>query len=257
VTLVLLMAASAACAPATVQEPAPPVGPTPKASPRAGFVPGEAIVKFKPASEAGRESRSPQDADPKAAFEALAARLSRETGWPLEVRRAMSGGELLVAIRFETLAQRLLEQAREEARLKDVAIEVAPPGEGPSLPTLRGRLATKEADPAALARQLGARVGFPVTARSESQGEIRLSVDVAAATARLVETLKQRPDVEYAQPNYILKKLGDQPRAAPHQPSCFGLPGFSPGGTASPFSSRTLRSLRMPRRTSISSSNLW
>jgi hypothetical protein len=206
VIVALLALAVAGCAAARVQEPPRPAAPTPASGQKVPFVPGEVIVKFKASTEAGSIATAPPGGDPEPAFKSLATRLSSETGWPVEVRQALSGGDLLVAVRFDTMAERLLEQARRETSLADPSLECAE-GEVRATPRVRARVTAKTPDAAALATRFSSALGFPVVARAESDGAIALTVDAEAATRSLVETLKRRSDVEYAQPNHVLKKI--------------------------------------------------
>jgi hypothetical protein len=203
VTAAALAVALAACG---GLEPPPAAPPDPKPSPsaRARFVPGEAIVKLRAAGE----TKAAPETDAKAHFQDVAAKVARETGWPVEVRRSLSGGELLLGLRLDAMTKSLLEEARRDPRLTGLEVEDAPTRGSTATPAgVRGRAAGSGIDAVALARDLSARAGFEVAAKVAPAGEVHLSVDAEAATLRLVEALKKRSDVEYAQPNYRLTKI--------------------------------------------------
>ena len=49
---------------------------------------------------------------------------------------------------------------------------------------------------------------FAVLTRVSEKQEFMLAVNVNAVTSNLVERLKKRDDVQYAQPNFLLQKIG-------------------------------------------------
>lgn len=198
----LTLLAQLACLSAPAQQP-------PTAS-KARFVPGELIVKFRSGSEGARLVTGPGAAtDARAALAPYTDRLSREIGLPLEAKRAMSGGEVLLSIGLPSLTKRLLGEARKEKGLKEATLEEgAAKAAGQPLPAVRARLSETDQDPKALTQRLTERLGFPVQSRTADGEGLLLFVDGEALTLRALEALKVRPDVEHAQPNYVLGKLG-------------------------------------------------
>jgi hypothetical protein len=187
---------------------AAPQQPPPARSPR--VVPGELIVKFVATSEAARVvARSTAAADVGEAFASVTDRLSREVGLPLEARRVLSGGEVLLALSLPALTERLLAEVRKDEALRSAALdERAEAGPHHPSPAVRARLSRPGADVPALRARLSGRLGFALASRAAGEDEVLLFADVDAVTQRALDVLKARPDVEYAQPNYLLGKLG-------------------------------------------------
>jgi Fervidolysin N-terminal prodomain len=176
---------------------------------KARFVPGELIVKFKAGSEAARLA-----ADPGAVTHARTTlgpytdRLSREIGLPVEAKRTLSGGEVLLSIGLPSLTNRLLGEACREDGLKDVRVqEGSAKTAGQTPAAVRAHISGTGLDTQALTKRLTERLGFQVQSRSVD-GVLLLFVDSEAVTLRALEAVKGRPDVEYAQLNYVLGKLG-------------------------------------------------
>jgi hypothetical protein len=179
-------------------------------TPKARFVAGELIVKFAAASEAARLAASPAAArDARGALASVTDRLSRDVGVPLEARRVLSGGEVLIAVGLPSLARQLLAEVRKDAALRNATLEEpVEKGKTRARPAVRARVAQPSTDAGALTRRLSGSLGFPVTSRAADGDEILLFVDGEAVTLRTLDRLKGRPEVEYAQPNYLLGKLG-------------------------------------------------
>jgi hypothetical protein len=182
----------------------------PPASKRARFVPGEIVVKFRSGSEGARLVTGPGAAtDLRATLSPYTDRLSREIGLPVEAQRALSGGEVLLAIGLPALTNRLLAEAMKERSLEGARVqEGALKTGGRNLSAVRVHLTkTGTDDKAAVTKRLAERLGFKVESRADNEG-LLLFVDSEAVTLRALGVLMGRPEVEYAQLNYILGKVG-------------------------------------------------
>jgi hypothetical protein len=182
----------------------------PPAARKVPFVPGELIVKFRSGSEGARLAASPAAArDVGATLSPVTDRLSREIGLPLTARRALSGGEVLLAIEPSSLTHRLLSAARRDRTLEDATLEKpADPGAARGFPTVHARLRHAGVDTGALATRISERLDLPVSIRAGTGKEVLVSLDGDALTLQVLERLEGRSDVEYVQPNYVVGKLG-------------------------------------------------
>jgi hypothetical protein len=177
---------------ATPSEPAPP----PPAR-KAHIVAGELIVRFRPGTQGARLASTPAAAtDAEATLSPVTERLSREIGLPLTARRALSGGEVVLAVGGSSLTNRLLSAARRDRTLEDPSLEAAEPGAAGALPTVRARLRQAGIDTGSLASRLSERLGLPVSVRAGKGREVLLSVDGDALTLQALERLEERPEIE-------------------------------------------------------------
>lgn len=184
----------------------------------------EVIVRFSSDGQIGlaiAESLG-KGGEPNADVERFAARLSKETGVPFEAVRLTSGRELILELRTEGL---LAELERHVSKAPDVAacrrttdkrsspyrrdeVLVSFAEDSRSYAELsRIEPSTGRPDPALaeLTASLVAGFDYPVTPRRLPSGEFMLSIDVNALTNALVSTLSERDDVDYAQPNFIMR----------------------------------------------------
>jgi hypothetical protein len=183
--------------------PPPPTRKTP-------FVPGELIVKFRSGTEGARLATSRAAShDVGGTLSPVTDRLSRDIGVPLTARRALSGGEVLLAIGMPSLTHRLLSAARRDLTLEDASLEkpVGPAAARP-FPAVRARLRHPGVDTQALASRLSGRLHFPVEVGTGKGKDVLLSVDGEALTLHVRESLEEHPDVEHVQLNYVLGRLG-------------------------------------------------
>lgn len=176
---------------------------------KARFVPGELIVKFKAGSEGARLVAGPTTAtDARGSLGPYTERLSREIGLPVEAKRALSGGEILLSLGLPSLTNRLLTEVKKEGALKEATLEEGGARTGGlTFPAVRARQIATGTDAKALTKRLTERLGFLVESRAADGEQILLFVDSEALTLRALEALKARPDVEYAQLNYVLGRL--------------------------------------------------
>ena len=163
--------------------------------PPAPVAPGEVIVRFVEGSPGRPPAKDPDQAALGAFIETLSCEVSR----PLALRRIASGGELLLGLDFATLNSRLEGALRGQAEATNVAA-IAPSPQA-RLPEVSAT-ATVRGDAKKLARRLSDTLGLPVLQRKAEGGARVFELDLPALTLDLVERLKARPDVEYAQPNY-------------------------------------------------------
>jgi hypothetical protein len=169
---------------------------------------GDLIVKFRDTSEMGvvlaavlGGTRTVASAAP------IAARLSAELGVPLRLVHVMSGGEAVLAIDREALLASLARRAAHEPGVLRATPSPAAPGLPPDQATVRLKL-----KPGASAQGLEDKLASgpflrPRLAR-DGAGATLLVCDMPGLTAALLEGLKQRADVEYAQANRRMRPLG-------------------------------------------------
>ena len=198
---------------------------TAEANDKPAFVAGDLIVKFTAASESGslvtRAMQGDQAADRQLA--ALAARLSQELGVAVAAVRVTSGNELVLSVDRDRATQSL-----RQVVMRDPAVRKAARVDSPKtvLPAAQITLAldlrrdseagklvrqtaqakrktTKEVE--ALVAKLCVGADPQPSGHVSNRGQLVLTVDIAALTLDLIERLKRRPDVEYAQPSLIVK----------------------------------------------------
>lgn len=199
----ILLLAVLTAAPSAPAQTAPPAQQTPAGA----IVPGELVVRF--AKGTSLAELVAKTATP-AADEALAAELVQSLGSlgvPLAARQVTSGGELVLTIERERLREML------EARLTGCAeiVATAPEPERKRVrpaSTFAVRVVEMApgADVAALERATAAvaqETGWPLAVAADA-GVSRVVLDLRQLTLTLLERLRARPDVEYAQANQAL-----------------------------------------------------
>ncbi len=200
-----------------------------QANDKPAFVAGDLIVKFTAASESGtlvtRAMQGGLTADRQLA--ALAARLSRELGVAVAAVRVTSGNELVLSVDRNRLAQSLRQVVTRDPAVR-AATRIDPPktvlpaaqlalaldlrrdSEAGGLvhrTALAGKQTSTEIE--ALVKKLCAGAVPQPSGRVGNRGQLVLTIDIAALTLDLIERLKRRPDVEYAQPSQIVKPYPD------------------------------------------------
>lgn len=198
---------------------------TVQANDKPTFVAGDLIVKFTAASEPGtlvaRVMQGDQAADQQLA--ALAARLSQELGVTVAPVRVTSGNELVLSVDRDRLAQSLRQVVTRDPAVR-AATRIDPPktvlpaaeialaldlhhdseaGRQVHRSARAGKQTSNEIE--ALVKKLCAGADPQPTGRVSNRGQLVLSIDIVTLTLDLVERLKRRPDVEYAQPSHIVK----------------------------------------------------
>lgn len=192
----------------------------------ARFVAGEVIVKFRSGTP-GARATSRASAGGGAAEAALGPQiqgLSDAVGVPLRLERLASGGDLLLGVDGGRVQQKLLEALRGADGVAEVEptretgtgeppcgvrVRFAPSGpEAREVARASARPRGEEPlGPLEVTRRLQSRVGFPLANRLGDSGELVVEPDLAALTRDVVHRLSQRPDVQYAQPNYVVSRL--------------------------------------------------
>ncbi len=192
------------------------------------FVPGQAMLRFaagSPGSEAvirAGQASPPNLAELVHVIDELGARLSL----PLRAVQVSSGNWLVLSVDSETLAERSAQRLRDRANVTDAQVRAREAGEAGGArtsldivvkfaPGSRGDKALARAwegataEPLAdLLRDLEQELGVPLIAAARGRCELSLQVDLEALTLSLVDGLKALPEVESAQPNYVLRAFG-------------------------------------------------
>ncbi len=188
-------------------------------------IPGEILIRFTAGSAGAAAVEEALKASPPdiglltAAVESLHAR----TRIPLNALRCAGGNDVLVRIDGARLSEQTA--ARLKAAANVARVEILPvPGPGPVLGGMQtpGFLVTFEAgnpqagcisktrdesrklngcNPAA---ELSEQSGVPLKGRAHDEERLLVEIDMPALTRVLVERLKVLPDIESAQPNFIM-----------------------------------------------------
>jgi hypothetical protein len=191
------------------------------------FVAGDLIVKFTDASDAGQAvGRAMRSAQVPADVVAVATRLSDELGVALVAARVTSGRELVLSVDRDRLTQTLTQRVKRDAAVRGITPVAAPKAIWPAvqLASVVELKADSEAQrqvqqAAQAGRRTTPEVGKLVarlvsdlypqpTGHVNERGQLVLMVDIAELTRELVERLKRRPDVEYAQLSQVVRPFG-------------------------------------------------
>jgi hypothetical protein len=187
------------------------------------FVPGEIMVRFARGSEASVALNRVVETDPTDLAGLLPAvtALGAGAGVPLHPTRVGSGGWVILAIDSAALAQRLHGQLPRRENVASVRR-----GEGTLELVVRFRAGSAASD--AVAQQLEStaddplaeilcslerETGVPLTGGAMSQNELALQLDLRALTLSVVSRLQALSEIEAAQPNYVLRRMGVPPRS--------------------------------------------
>jgi hypothetical protein len=167
----------------------------PPPSQEPSFVPGEVIVKF-------------AEGVPRTRGDFLEV-LSRELGVPLRPAEATAGSELVLSIDTDRLRASLTGKLEADDRVESVETRTLEPRYVLEPPQTHFVVRLKDralrSEPAALdfLKSLEKDLGAPLK-RVDSGDELTLTIDIQSLTLDLVEKLKARPDVAYAQTNNLL-----------------------------------------------------
>ncbi len=166
----------------------------------ADFALAEVVVRF----ASGSEGRPPAtEAAGDIELDPFLEAVSREIGRPLLLQRVGSGGDLILALDASALAGHLESILKVRPGVRDAAA-LAPQTERPR-PEPRAAVKVRlTADAPELAGQLSRELDLPIVERTLPGGEHLFEVDLRALTLDVIERLKGRPDVDYAQPNYAV-----------------------------------------------------
>lgn len=174
--------------------------------PQRPIVPGDAIVTFKPQTEGDRLLRrateSPADAE--AALDSLALELGNTVGVPLLIKQRLSGHRLLLGINCAALETLVAEQLRSRRAVAKVDIQArssraCSPTNSP--PTLF--VEWESGGPDAQEDWSGI-VTVPHSLGRNDRARLIVELDVPTLTLALIDRLKHLPDLDSAQPNYVM-----------------------------------------------------
>lgn len=169
---------------------------------------GDLIVKFRDGSDPGAALAAVLNGQrPLASAAPLAARLSRELGVPLTLVQVTSGREALLAIDREALLRSLAQRAAREPGVTRATPVPPPPGLPPEQASVRIELAA-QASPRAIAARMATGELLRPRLHADAGGATLLSYDMAGLTQALRDRIGQRADVDYVQPNRLLRPAG-------------------------------------------------
>ncbi len=177
--------------------------PEARTTPEPPFVPGEVIVSFRRGSEAEGLVAQAVAGDPAGTrkLEAYLESACAKAGIPARMKRLASGRDVLLALDFGGLTTRLVSALGAD---RGVARAALVSGEGKDPPEVRVEL--REEAPG-LVDRVARDLGLPLRSRFTAERELLVAVDAEASTRALVDRLRRRDDVAYAQPNYVLRKF--------------------------------------------------
>jgi hypothetical protein len=174
--------------------------------PQRPIVPGDVIMTFKPQTEGDRLLRlateSPADAE--AALDSLALDLGNKVGVPLLIKQRLSGHRLLLGINCAALEELVAAQLHSQRAVAKIEIQprssrTCPPSNAP--PTL---IVEWEPGGPATQEDWSGTVTVPHSLRRDDHTRLIVELDVPTLTLALVDRLKHLPDVDSAQPNYVM-----------------------------------------------------
>jgi len=197
------------------------------------FVPGEVIVKFSAKSKASESSAAKAGSnEPGPALVSYVHSLSSELGVPVQAKRLGSGGTVILAIDQSGLLSLWAERLRVDSAVKEV--RVMPSGlpdrpirpaiqvqfvEGSAEEKLVGKLAADRKQTSseleAIKDKFEKRLGCPLTVSVSDATWIQVVPDFNSITQDLAKQLAKRPDVEYAQPNFMRGRMASTSQDSP------------------------------------------
>jgi hypothetical protein len=166
----------------------------PPPSQEPSFVPGEVIVKF-------------AEGVPRTRGDFLEV-LSRELGVPLRPAEVTAGSELVLSIDTDRLRTSLTGKLQADGRVESVETRTLEPRYVLELPQTHFIVRLKDSAPRSesdFLESLEKDLGAPLK-RIDSGDDLTLAIDIQRLTLDLVEKLKARPDVAYAQTNNLLQR---------------------------------------------------
>lgn len=193
------------------------------------FVPGQVMARFVDGSAANDAAIQASRTSPPnlAALAPVAESLGSSLRLPLEVTQISSGYWLVFSVDVEALTDRSLRMLRGRAGVSaaralahqaedadrapgSVRVTVNFAQGSPEFKAVSDARAGRATEPlAALLAALQGDLGLPLGGEAaEEEGQLILQVNLESLTLRLVEELSALPDVESAQPNYILRAFG-------------------------------------------------
>lgn len=170
------------------------------------FVPGQVMAKFVVGSEAHTvvtraAERQPLDLT---GLVPIADRLGAGVGVPLRPSSIASGHFCVLAVDAERLEGELARRLGARQRVERVDVIEDTSTIGVSVAFAAGSEESRMR-PARLVALLEEELGLPLKGEALANRRIALQVNLEALTLSLVERLRALPEVESAQPNYLLK----------------------------------------------------
>ena len=181
------------------------------------FAPGEVMARFAQGTEASAAVARAMQADPqdlRALTPAITA-LGARAGVPLHATRIGSGDWVILAIDSVALTERVQGQLGARENVEGITRR----DEAPQLllrftaGSAESRATTQKLEGAAdeplerLVWSLEREVGLPLKADVVNRHELALGIDIKALTLSLVARLQALPEIDAAQPNYILRRM--------------------------------------------------
>jgi hypothetical protein len=190
------------------------------------FVLGDVVIKFRPKTKVGEsiDSKAGTSGPTEPLLDYLRG-VSAELSVPLQVKRLGSGGSVILTINQAELLASWSERLRAKENVNRVqlsSVAESPRSVEPSLyvefakgtpeEKVVSQLAAsrKDSGPAlqAIAEGLRQELGVPLLTTVEGPGRLQIRLDIRALTLNLVERLKAKDEIEYAQPNFIRGRMG-------------------------------------------------
>lgn len=182
---------------------------------------GDVIVAFKPDTEGHRQLLRAEQlgTDPSEALTPVLAELGAKTGVPLELKQRLSGNRLLLAVDCAALFRQVASRLRSLPAVKEVDAPSPPSHQcfragAQQVVTVTFREGSNEHQ--ALARHptdiapevraaLDGAIEFPHELRRHDQERVGTTIDGIALTLQTITRLATVPDLDAAQPNYLMK----------------------------------------------------
>ena len=177
---------------------------------------GEVMARFAQGSEGGGAVARAMQANPQdlSGLTPAVTALGAKVGVPLRAKQLGSGSWLVLAVDSTVLMGRVEGQLEARENVENVSWR-------DEAPRLLVRFASGSAESRATAQQLAGaadelerlvwslerEVGLPLVAEAVGRQELALGVDVNALTVSVSARLQALPEIESAQPNYILRRM--------------------------------------------------
>lgn len=209
--LVCTLIISSAVLGQTIQQPPGPQSP----SQGQQIVSGEVIVKFAPGTRGHQVYKKALADEPNSEAElaALATDLSSELGIPVAIDQLSSGQEFIIAVHTDAVLAKLIAYLESRADVKDAHLLTdTKPRRLYRNPTVSvefradSQIVEDESALKAFVDEVANQSGIEVTT-ARAPHTIELEVDIRALTMDLIQRLRQRSDVEYAQANFLMEPL--------------------------------------------------
>jgi hypothetical protein len=192
------------------------------ALPNAG---AEIIVKFRSQTNAGEMTvRAAARGDGSSEeLSRYVAAVGRELGVPLDVKRMGSGGTVRIALRNSELTGVLVSKLQQQRSVKSarrvtesdgsdiaaVRVEFVPgSAEATALANAPRSDSDRRAAADAMAVKLSRVAGLAMSGRIDQHGQLFVTPSLRELTTQIASRLAKRPDVEYAQPNVLMRQDG-------------------------------------------------